>query len=171
MKTYLYSDPHYGHVGMTLFKDKDGNKIRPWTDVEEMNKALVENWNSIVKDEDKVYVLGDVAFNNYLLNKYMSQLKGTKVLIKGNHDTLKPSQYLQWFKDIRAYHILDKILLSHIPVHPQQLTRWKGNVHGHLHNNVLDDPRYYNVSVERINYTPISFEVIREYFANLQTRS
>jgi calcineurin-like phosphoesterase family protein len=88
-------------------------------------------------------------------------LNGTKILIKGNHDNLKLSQYAQMFKDVRATHTLDKFVLSHIPIHPDSLARWKANIHGHTHANNLDDPRYINVSVEQINYTPIDFEEIK----------
>jgi calcineurin-like phosphoesterase family protein len=89
-------------------------------------------------------------------------LNGVKVLIKGNHDKFKASQYLQIFKDIRAYGILDKYLLSHIPIHPESLSRWSANIHGHLHGNKINDPKYINVSVEQINYTPISLEELNE---------
>jgi calcineurin-like phosphoesterase family protein len=129
-----------------------------------MDEYMIQNWNNVVGKNDKVYHLGDLTFSNKKLNEIMPRLNGTKVLIKGNHDNLKPNQYLQYFKDIRAYHILDKFLLSHIPVHIDSRERWKANIHGHLHNNIIDDPNYINVSVERINYTPIDFEEIRSRF-------
>jgi calcineurin-like phosphoesterase family protein len=132
--------------------------------MQEMMFIMVDNWNSVVKPNDKVYHLGDTAFKNAGSLQVFAQLNGDKVLIKGNHDILKPSAYLQYFRDIRAYHVLDKILLAHIPVHPDSLARWKGQVHGHTHNNCLKDKRYYNVSVENINYTPVPFDTIRKYF-------
>ena len=63
-----------------------------------------------------------------------------------------------------AYHVLDKIVLSHVPIHPESVARWKGNVHGHLHENKLEDKRYMNICVEHTDYTPVDFESIREYF-------
>jgi calcineurin-like phosphoesterase family protein len=94
-------------------------------------------------------------------------MNGGKVLIKGNHDTLKMSQYEQYFKDIRGSHQLAGILMTHIPVHPESLARWGFNVHGHLHSykvmlGKVEDKRYLNVSMEQINYTPISLEDVRK---------
>ena len=107
-----------------------------------------------------MYRLGDIAMSKKFL-PILNQLNGTKILIKGNHDQEKLSVYQQYFKDVRASHQLDKMLLTHIPIHPESLSRWKANVHGHLHHRSLNDPRYFGVSVEQINYTPISLEDIK----------
>ena len=149
------------------FLNSDNSKLRPWTSVEEMDEALVANWNSVVNKKDKVYHLGDVVINRKALGT-LSRLNGEKVLIKGNHDIFRLTDYTAHFKDIRAYHVLDKMLLSHIPVHPDSKGRFKANIHGHTHSNrVLDsqgliDEYYQCVCVEQINYTPIEFEAIRQ---------
>lgn len=163
MKTFLISDTHFGHVNILKFQKKDGSQLRVFDSIQEHDEALIENWNSVVKNGDKVYHLGDVSMCNWTrTSEILGRLNGDKVLIKGNHDGAKMNQYLQFFKDVRAYHQLDKFILSHIPIHPLSLSRWKANVHGHLHANAYDDPRYLNVSVERINFTPINFEEVRE---------
>ena len=114
-----------------------------------------------------MYHLGDIGFRNFSsLSKILEQLNGIKVLIKGNHDNFKLSQYAQYFKDVRAYHILDKFILSHIPIHDMSLSRWKANIHGHLHELSVPDKRYYCVSVEQHNYTPVDFEYIRSIYKN-----
>lgn len=164
MKTFLISDTHFGHANILTFKNYDGTPVRDFFSLEEMNETMVERWNKTVAPEDKVYHLGDVLFTKKWLDIIMPRLNGTKVLIKGNHDNLKLSQYQQYFKDVRAVWVLDKLVLSHIPIHPESLSRWKANVHGHLHSNTLADPRYFNVSVERINYTPVDFEYIRSVY-------
>jgi calcineurin-like phosphoesterase family protein len=172
MRTFLISDTHFFHNNILTFKKSSGEPLRPFSSVEEMNETMVDNWNRVVSKNDKVYHLGDVAFRNASSLSILDRLNGDKVLVKGNHDIHKSSAYLKYFRDIRAYHVLDKILLAHVPVHPFSLSRWKGQVHGHLHDNYVpfnddwgsEDPSYFNVSVERINYTPIDFEVIREYF-------
>jgi len=163
-KTFLISDTHFGHSNILTFLDDNGNNIRNFSCVEDMDEYMIDNWNRVVTKESKVYHLGDLTFSNKSLQSIMPRLNGTKVLIKGNHDNLKLHQYAQYFKDVRAYHILDKFLLSHIPVHIDSRERWRANIHGHLHNNIIDDPKYINVSVERIHYTPIDFEEIRERF-------
>lgn len=165
MNTWLISDTHWCHSNILRFRRKDGTPLRPHSTIAEHDQALIDNWNSVVSPKDKVYHLGDVGFFNVTkFDLVFSQLNGTKVLIKGNHDILKPEQWLRHFKDIRAYHVLDKIVLAHIPIHPVSLERWRGQVHGHLHDGEVGDPQYFNVSVERINYTPINFEEVRNYY-------
>lgn len=134
-----------------------------------MDSALVQNWNSVVRPNDKVYHLGDV-FINKKARFILDQLNGDKVLIKGNHDIFTLDVYTPYFRDIRAYHVLDKCILSHVPIHPQQLARFKGNIHGHLHEHVVKDslgtpdPRYLTVCVEHINYTPVELSVALQHF-------
>lgn len=168
---FLISDTHFSHVGVTQFMAKDGvNKLRPWDNIEDMDEALVSNWNKTVGPKDKVYHLGDVVINRKALN-ILYRLNGEKVLIKGNHDIFRLEDYTPHFKDLRAYHVLSNLLLSHIPVHPDSKGRFAGNIHGHLHDRTVklpgtdkDDPWYYNVSVERINFTPIPLETVKKHF-------
>lgn len=96
-------------------------------------------------------------------------MNGDKVLIKGNHDTLKLNDYIQYFRDIRGCHQFDGFLLAHIPVHPESLGRWGHMIHGHLHANIVmlnkhqEDTRYINVCMEMLdNYRPISLEEIKK---------
>ncbi len=154
---FLIADTHFGHANILKFTKEDGTLLRPgFDDIEHMNEVFIFNWNSVVKPIDKVYHLGDIGFKNATeVGKIMNRLHGEKVLIKGNHDNLKLSQYAQWFKDVRGTHQLAGFILSHIPIHPGSLARWAGNIHGHLHANKIKDDRYINVSVECINYTPI----------------
>lgn len=155
------SDTHFGHQGMCTFLNIDGSKVRPWDNSDEMDEALIQNWNNIVKPNDKVYHLGDVAMAKKNI-AIMARLNGTKVLIRGNHDIFNVKEYIPYFKDIRGSHKIDNFIMSHIPIHKDSLTnRWcQGNIHGHMHNAVIDDPLYLNISVERINYTPIALEEI-----------
>lgn len=163
-KTFLISDTHFFHGNILKFKRGDGSPLRDFKDMDHMMTTLIYNWNKVVGKNDKVYHLGDVGFSNASSLQVLDQLNGIKVLIKGNHDGQKLSVYQQYFKDVRACHILDSFLLSHIPIHPDSLSRWKANIHGHTHANSLPDRRYYNVSVEAINYTPIDFEEIRAHY-------
>ena len=165
---FLIGCTHFGHTKMCEFVRFNGEKVRPFTNSQEMDETLVSNWNGVVTTTDKVYVLGDVAFSRSNLAT-MERLNGKKILIKGNHDNLDLKDYVKYFYDIRASHKLDNSVLTHIPIHPESLARWGLNVHGHLHSNVvklslaqIPDHRYFNVSVERINYTPISLEQIKK---------
>lgn len=139
-------------------------KIRPFDSTEEMNETIVSKWNTIVGVKDKVYHLGDVATDKKNID-IVSRLNGDKVLIRGNHDIFKLSNYTgpKLFRDISSYHVTKDYILSHIPIHPEQLSRFKLNIHGHMHRYNLNDIRYFNVSVEQINYTPISLDMILDY--------
>jgi calcineurin-like phosphoesterase family protein len=169
---FLVSDTHFGHAGVCRFTDDTtGEKIRPWTDPHEMDEAMVKMWNETVKPTDKVYHLGDVVINRKALS-IMHRLNGDKVLIKGNHDIFKLEDYTLHFRDIRAYHVMNGMILSHIPLHPESKGRFKCNIHGHLHTNRVKfkneygvekiDPFYFNVSVEQIGFKPMLFEEVME---------
>jgi calcineurin-like phosphoesterase family protein len=165
---FFASDHHFSHEKLVAeFKREDGSPLRDFANADEMNEYIIKKHNEVVRPQDKIYMLGDVVFHNKYLH-IVGRLNGEKVLIKGNHDLLKPEQYLQYFKDIRAVHQFKGIVMSHIPIHPDSLGRWGFNIHGHLHSyRVKDqfgkpDPRYFNVSMECLDdYTPISLEQIK----------
>jgi calcineurin-like phosphoesterase family protein len=163
-RCFLVSDTHFGHAKICTFLRDDGTPVRPWDDYQEMEDALVENWNSVVKDGDRVYHLGDVAIARSGL-RVLEKLKGRKVLIRGNHDIFKLQDYAKYFDDVRGCFLLDLLALTHVPVHPESFQgKWRGNVHGHLHWRKHEDPRYFNVCVECTDYTPIDFEAVRAHF-------
>lgn len=160
---YLVSDTHFGHAGVCRFMRNDGvTKLRPWDSPEEMDEAMVKMWNETVRPNDKVYHLGDVVINRKAL-KTLHRLNGDMILIKGNHDIFKLEEYTPFFRDIRAYHVMNNMILSHIPVHPESKGRFYGNIHGHLHSNRVMkdgeiDPWYHCVCVEQTDFRPILFE-------------
>lgn len=171
---FLIADTHFGHAGVCRFLRDDGTKLRPWDDPTEMDEAMIERWNKTVGPKDKVYHLGDVVINRRCLNM-LYRLNGDKVLIKGNHDIFRLEEYTRFFRDVRAYHVLDGMIMSHIPVHEESLARFGVNIHGHLHyrrvlmtarfthaKKDIIDPRYHCVSVEHTDYAPIALEVVKQ---------
>jgi len=96
METYFTSDLHLGHANVIRFQN------RPFVTVEEMNDRIIQNYNSIVHKNDLVYILGDLTYKISVeeSNRLIQQLKGRKVLIRGNHD-LKYDSHL--FEDILDY--------------------------------------------------------------------
>jgi len=145
---------------------------------------MVKLWNDKVRPNDKVYHLGDVVINRKALS-IMSRLNGDKVLIRGNHDIFRDDEYRKYFRELRAYHVMNGMILSHIPIHPDSVGRFGTNIHGHLHTNrvmrTVDrgevnnddiynqgqwipnlvqeiDPRYHCVCVEQTDFAPILFE-------------
>ena len=161
--TFLYSDPHFGHLGVCKFMRADGiTKLRPFSTPEEMDEVLVRNYNEKVRPNDKCYFLGDVVINRKALST-LARLNGDKVLIRGNHDIFRDDEYREYFRELRAYHVMNGMILSHIPIHPDSLGRFGTNIHGHLHSNRVMkdgviDPRYHNVCVEMTDFAPILFE-------------
>jgi calcineurin-like phosphoesterase family protein len=172
---FLTSDTHFGHVNICNFTNYDGSPVRPWDSVEEMDEEMVKRWNDTVGPKDKVYHLGDVVINRKSL-QILDRLNGDKVLIKGNHDIFPLKDYVKYFRDIRAYHVMNGCILSHIPVHKDSIARFGANIHGHTHGNRVRklrgvnvktgellysdviDPDYFCVCVEQTDYRPISFE-------------
>ena len=167
---FLVSDTHFGHAGVCRFVRNDGvTKLRPWDDPAEMDEFMVKAWNERVRPTDKVYHLGDVVINRRALG-IMRRLNGDKVLIRGNHDIFKDDDYREHFRELRAYHVMNGMILSHIPIHSESLGRFGTNIHGHLHANrvmlpgfngkITDivDVRYHCVCVEQTDFAPILFE-------------
>lgn len=168
--TFLVSDTHFGHEKTcTVFKRADGSPLRPFSSAEEMDEFMIRAWNERVKPTDKVYHLGDVVINRKAL-KTLARLNGDKVLIRGNHDIFPDAEYREYFRELRAYHVMNGMILSHIPIHSDSLGRFGVNIHGHLHASRvmrplatsgridLIDPRYHCVCVEQTDFAPILFE-------------
>ena len=173
---FLVSDTHFGHAGVCRFLRNDGiTKLRPWDNPEEMDEVMIKRWNERVRPNDKVYHLGDVVINRRALTT-LSRLNGDKVLIRGNHDIFRDDEYREYFRELRAYHVMNGLILSHIPVHEASLGRFGCNIHGHLHaNRVMKargvdaktgeilysneiDTRYWCACVEQTDFAPILFE-------------
>jgi calcineurin-like phosphoesterase family protein len=162
--TFFIADPHFSHNGMCKFLREDGSKLRPWDNTEEMDAALVSNWNSVVKQYDKVYCLGDIVMRKEFL-PILDRLNGKKNLIRGNHDIFPASEYLKYFYDIHACRVLSDMILTHIPIHKESMGRYQTNVHGHLHYREIPDPDYFCVSMEHTDYTPIDLDELRARIA------
>ena len=162
-KVFLYSDPHFGHMGVCKFMGPDGfTKLRPWDHPDDMDEEMVKRYNDKVGPKDKVYFLGDVVINRRCFPT-LARLNGDKVLIRGNHDIFRDDEYRRYFRELRAYHVMNGMILSHIPLHPESLGRFGVNIHGHLHaNRVMKDgvvdTRYHSVCVEQTDFAPILFE-------------
>jgi calcineurin-like phosphoesterase family protein len=161
---FIISDTHFGHKNILKFTDStSGLHIRPqFSSIEEMDDHIVDRWNSVVNDEDIVYHLGDVYFEDG--HKALPRLKGRKRLILGNHDNGKSSYIQSNFQKVLMWRMFPEfdMLLSHVPVHPSTLGfKANYNIHGHTHVNDVNDPRYFNVCVEKMDYTPISIEDLK----------
>lgn len=159
-KTWVAADHHFSHANILNFKRDNGTPLRDFKTIEEHDETIIKNHNDRVQAQDRVYLLGDVLISRRNRD-VLRRLNGRLVLVKGNHDIFKLSDYLPYFDDIRAYvvqkdHDGNKVILSHIPIHPESLGRFGTNIHGHLHYNKLPDTEHYVcVSLEHTDYSPI----------------
>ena len=133
---------------------------RPFKSLDEMHEYILRRWNEKVTNGDTVYILGDVAMRgkNDALIALVAQLKGKKVLIKGNHDDLSDYRYKQLFHEILDYKELSdsyegkthKVILSHYPI-----LMWNGQhsgtllLYGHTHNSAED--AFFQSCLESMN--------------------
>lgn len=166
---WFISDTHLGHKNILNFKRNDGTPLRPFSSTWEMEGCIFERWCEVVKPQDKIYHLGDVAFTKGSLERMLA-LPGHKRLVRGNHDLFKMKTYTRIFEEVYGVRQLDGFWFTHVPIHEGSMgQRVKLNVHGHLHANKvmssphIEDKRYYNVSVECIDYRPINFDELKAY--------
>lgn len=170
---WFISDTHFGHTNVIKYCN------RPHESVEEMNQALVDNWNAVVHSKDNVYHLGDWAFKDV---EYISQLKGNIITIPGNHDIERnglKNQLLKvlpnGFEDHVYYYKMPqlgkkvRIVLCHYP-----LESWRGNfkyhLHGHSHGESRQIPNRLDVGVDATRlYRPLHItEVLQKLGVNLE---
>ena len=159
---FLLSDTHFTHKNILTFTKHDETPLRTFTSVEEMDEHMIECWNNVVGNNDLVYHCGDITMHERYL-PILNRLKGRKILIRGNHDLASTKTLLKYFEEVYATYAFKNMILSHMPIDRNSVTpRYKVNVHGHLHAYSMEDPLYFNVSVEQLNYTPISLEEVRK---------
>lgn len=164
-KLWFVSDQHFGHANIIKYAK------RPFKSVDEMNSVMVARHNERVSDSDKVYFLGDVAFNEKVFTTIIPALKGKKRLILGNHDRLSVQVYLRYFdKILGAFNYKDgdhSFHFTHYPAQPESFNpdgRFV-NVHGHIHEKLVPDKRFINICVEHTDYSPVDLEWLEKRIA------
>jgi calcineurin-like phosphoesterase family protein len=147
---------HLFHENMTKWKDG-----RPeFKDAREMNECLLDNWNSVVKPGDKVYVLGDVVIKEkeeFL--KLWPKFNGSKRLVVGNHDDIRFLSSGGLFKNVYMWRKIkeDGAILTHVPLHESSLDGLV-NLHAHTHRHGSPLGPYFSVTPELNNYKPVELE-------------
>ena len=182
---FFTSDTHFDHKNILKYCK------RPFSSVEEMNQGLIDNWNSVVGKDDTVFHLGDVTFGgNTNLIKYVSQLNGHIILIKGNHDRKLQQSICDKLFDYTCQQLtlnIDGItvFLNHFPFlcfSGTYKTDKSIQLFGHIHSGPFssgpDIDRFmqygtlnqYDVGVDNNHYTPVNWNDIlkRIDYANIQ---
>ena len=161
---YITSDTHFYHKNIIEYCN------RPFSDVEEMNEVLIENWNNTVSKEDTVFHLGDFTMAEYIqgksyaeryihtATKLIHRLNGKIILIKGNHDpSIKILKELPWSVS-SSNQRFGEFILSHKPIFNCDAI----NIHGHMHDKmpfIHEDG--FNVSVDVTGFKPVKLLDIR----------
>lgn len=177
MENWFISDTHFHHENIIGFSS------RPFSNVQEMDEYMIQEWNRLVKDSDHISHLGDVTMERggrVQQNKFIQMCKrlhGHKRLYLGNHDHFSVRTYLEaGFEKIYATHRGDVgIVFSHFPLHPNSMGSAIANVHGHTHTSPDEKPvvwvdkdqklvikPYINISVEKTEYRPITLGEVVE---------
>ena len=165
MNTFFIADLHFDDINIKNYEN------RPFDSVKDMNESLIQNWNNTVSLEDCVYLLGDIGNISYI-----PMLNGTKYLVKGNHDTCDNSFYrANGFAEVYDLPVIYENfwILSHEPLYINNNMPY-ANIFGHIHGNpnyVSASSHGFCVSVERINYTPVRFEKIKNIIAGYNQKS
>lgn len=165
---FFISDTHFFHANILKFLGDDGKRIRPFDSLEDMHEYMIEKWNSVVKDSDYVYHLGDVTFQYHgAFNNLMHRLKGKKRLTPGNHDKIWNPALQQHFEKCEYWKGFaeSNFTACHIPTltSPRDGNFW---VHGHTHSRYIKDAagnlvkNCINVCVEVRDYTPVHIDEI-----------
>lgn len=166
MEVFVTADTHFSHNNVIRFEN------RPFESKEEMDEALIENWNKKVRPNDLVFHLGDVFFCGAQRQKMIAdRLHGRKILCRGNHDkgiTNGRFRNVLGF-EVHNYYIYQNLFLfSHYPQEEAAVKRLVdegyivGNVHGHVHSQIEHlNPAYHTcVSTELWDYAPAHIDEI-----------
>lgn len=160
---YFIADTHFGDKSIIQIEN------RPFKDVDEMDECLIANWNTTINPGDTVFVLGDFIGSSQLsfdrIQYLLEELQGRKIFIYGNHDDQLFAFLHNNHAEYSDYPIIihDFWILSHEPVY-LNVNMPYANIFGHVHSNPMYktvSSHSFCVSVERINYAPISFEEIK----------
>ena len=153
MKVFVIADTHFGHENIIRYCN------RPFSTVEEMDKALIKNWNETVSNNDVVIHLGDVGLGSKeYISSIIKQLNGKKILVMGNHDNWSEQTYRDMgFHTVSRFPIIYDgfFIMSHAPMQLSETTPYF-NAFGHVHNDAkyVDNATSKCFSVERIGYRP-----------------
>ncbi len=176
VQKYYIADTHYGHEASLGFCN------RPFSSVKEMDEFMIDSWNSVVRDIDIVYHLGDFSFGGAAHAKQIfRRLNGRKRLILGNHD-MRNGEVLPYLLDldwdeaptpaIETTDCGERLFLSHY-AHRVWPGSHRGSYHffGHTHGSLphVGNSRDVGVDVEDVAYTPRTFQHLRACLPGLKT--
>lgn len=162
---FITSDLHFGHHNICGPEGFCSTR-RHFSDAEEMNQTIIENWNKVVKKDSVVYVLGDISMNMKPrdLVELVSQLKGQLYFVKGNHDSSRILNALNKedrFSIIPMGAIIKRngiqYYLTHYPLGLGEGRRGIRNLCGHIHEQTAYDSNVLNVGIDSPEIDDVPF--------------
>lgn len=184
---WFVSDLHFSHSRVIEYCS------RPYDSVEEMNAALIENYNSCVAEDDTVYNLGDMFMGKGdNIKEVCNKLNGRMLLIQGNHDYKKRVEKIVEATQCYVAEVwtercdVDNLVLTMI--HDPEEVDWEclekisntsGQdyivLYGHVHDNAPKEmekvaPHVYkfHVGVDTNDYKPVSWDYIKSLYLDLK---
>jgi calcineurin-like phosphoesterase family protein len=156
---WFIADTHFGHSNVIKYVN------RPFADVDEMDEAMIANWNSVVKPNDEVYHLGDFAFRDPY--HYGPRLNGKKFLVPGNHDRKYLGELKKYFHILPTLYEMNHekktLVMCHYAMRRWNKAHWGTyHIYGHSHGSLPGEGRSFDVGVDCWNFTPISWDMIVE---------
>jgi calcineurin-like phosphoesterase family protein len=175
MTIWFTSDWHLNHTNIIKYCN------RPFDNVFEMNEAIINNYNELVKDDDIVYNLGDVCFKSSYgyLKGLLERFNGSIIVVLGNHDNrqhmkrLLKDNIIKAVAEVLELKIDQKLIwLSHY-AHRIWNKKHYGAYHlyGHSHSNLESYDLSFDVGVDCWNFKPISFDEIVEKMNKLDVKN
>lgn len=152
-RIWFWSDLHLFHNNIIRYTK------RPFSNTDHMNRSLLENFRKTVGKDDVSIWVGDVTFERggtHVTNSMLAGLPGYKILVFGNHDLDKRGNLRSlYFDEIHSVYRLGNLIMSH---YPWNLKVPEGcyNIHGHTHDSNTGHRYHVNVSVEQVEFKPIS---------------
>ena len=168
-KVYFISDLHLGHRNILKYRSH-------FSSIEDHDNTIIENIMTVANKRNILWILGDVIFERGEDNRYYNMVKRISDsfeslnIVIGNHDTdnhYRQQLLFDLWKD-GVYNKVHSLVgykdswLTHCPIHPEEIRKKQMVIHGHTHNHIIDDPRYFNACCEHVDYTPINYQVIKE---------
>lgn len=112
-RVWFTADTHIGHRNIIKYCQ------RPFSDVEDMNKTLISNWNKVVGINDYVFHLGDFSVGGAAeWTSLLDSLNGRIFLVLGNHDMNNVGQgFMRRFEDVAMQMLItidkQRVYLNH----------------------------------------------------------
>jgi calcineurin-like phosphoesterase family protein len=172
MSVFFIGCLHFGHKWMATH--------RGFQDEFYHDEHIIEQWNKVINKKDLVWILGDVTMEDPKHYYRLDALNGRKKAVLGNHDLPQDTrELLKYVETVAGMVDYKGYILTHCPVHPNEMSFCRGNIHAHIHENLLEEcivsdrygdsglksetlAKYFNVDAHRIGYTPLSMDEITE---------